>query len=71
MLSPKQTKFHVLRYVNVCSSVAMSGHNSLQTLKKTYALSVISCCRVCGSVKDVLHCKLEICSRRPLKNCSP
>ena len=25
MLSPKQTKFHVLRYVNNCSSAAMSG----------------------------------------------
>ena len=30
MLSPKQTKFHVLRYVNTCSSAAMSGDNSLQ-----------------------------------------
>ena len=25
MLSPKQTKFHLLRYVNICSSAAMSG----------------------------------------------
>ena len=57
MLSPKQTKFHVLRYVNICSSAAMSGDNSLQTPKKTYTSSVISCCRLCGSVKDVLHCK--------------
>ena len=57
MLSPKQTKFHVLRYVNTCSSAAMSGDNSLQTPKKTYTSSVISCCRLCGSVKDVLHCK--------------
>ena len=58
MLSPKQTKFHVLRYVNICYSAAMSGDNSLQTLKKTYTSSVISCmCRLCGSVKDVLHCK--------------
>ena len=55
MFSPKQTKFHVLRYVNICSSAAMSGDNSLP--KKTYTSSVISCCRLCGSVKDVLHCK--------------
>ena len=57
MFSPKQTKFHVQRYVNICSSAAMSGDNSLQTPKKTYTSSVISCCRLCGSVKDVLHCK--------------
>ena len=59
VLSPKQTncKFHVLRYVNICSSAAMSGDNSLQTPKKTYTSSVISCCRLCGSVKDVLQCK--------------
>ena len=56
MLSPKQTKFHVLRY-KICSSAAMSSNNSLQTPKKTYTSSVISCCRLCGSVKDVLHCK--------------
>ena len=54
MLSPKQTKFHVLRYV---SSAAMSGDNILPTPKKTYTSSVISCCRLCGSVKDVSHCK--------------
>ena len=54
MLSPKQTKLHVLRYVNICFSAAMSGDNSLQTPKKTYASSVI---RLCGSVKDVFHCK--------------
>ena len=43
--------------MNICSSAAMSGDNSLQTAKKTYTSSVISCCRLCGSVKDVLHCK--------------
>lgn len=32
----------------------MSGYNAP---KKTYTSSVISCCRLCGSVKDVLHCK--------------
>ena len=32
----------------------MSGYN---TPKKTYTSSVISCCRLCGSVKDVLHGK--------------
>ena len=32
----------------------MSGNN---TPKKTYILSVIKCSRLCGSVKDVLHCK--------------
>lgn len=37
--------------------VAMSGDNSSQTPKKKYTSSVISCCRLCGSVKDVLHCK--------------
>ena len=42
---------------NKCSSAATSGNNSLQTPKKTYTSSVISCCRLCGSVKDVLHCK--------------
>ena len=57
VLSPKQTKFHVLRYVNLCSYAAMSGDNSLQMLKKTYTSSVRSCCRLYGSVKDVLHCK--------------
>ena len=31
VLSPKQTKFHVLRYVNICSSAAMSGDNSGNT----------------------------------------
>ena len=41
MLSPKQ----------------VSGDNILQTVKKTYTSSVISCCRLCGSVKDVSHCK--------------
>ena len=56
MLSPKQNKFHVLRYVNIRSSAAISGDNGLQTPKKTYTSSVISCCRLCGSVKDVLHC---------------
>ena len=55
MFSSKQTKFHVQRYVNICSSAAMSGDNSLQTPKKTYTSSVISCCRLCGSVKDVLR----------------
>ena len=25
--------------------------------KKTYTSSVIKCCRLCGSVKDALHCK--------------
>ena len=49
--------FTFLRYVNICSSAAMSGDNSLQTPKKTYTSSVISCCRLRGSVKDVLHCK--------------
>ena len=44
-------------YMNICSSAAMSGDNSLQTPKKTYTSSVISCCRLCGSVKDILHCK--------------
>ena len=57
MSSLKQIKFHVLRYVNICSSAALSGDNSLQKPKKTYASSAISCCRLCGSVKDVLHCK--------------
>ena len=57
MLSPKQTKFHVLRYVNICFSAAMYGGTILQTPKKTYTSSVISCCRLSGSVKDVLHCK--------------
>ena len=57
LLSPKQTKFHVLRYVNICFSAAMSGDNSLQTPKKTYTSSVIRCLGLCGSVKDVLHCK--------------
>ena len=33
MLSPKQTKFHVLRYVNICSSAAMSGDNSGNTVQ--------------------------------------
>ena len=51
----KQTKFHVC--VNICSSAAMSGDNILQTPKKLYTSSVLSCCRFCGSVKDVLHCK--------------
>ena len=41
MFSPKQTKFHVQRYVNICFSAAMSGDNSLQTAKKTYTSSVI------------------------------
>ena len=45
VLSPKQTKFHMLRYANICSFAAMSGDNSLQTPKKTYTSSVISCCR--------------------------
>ena len=31
VLSPNQTKFHVLRYVNKCSSAAMSGDNSGNT----------------------------------------
>ena len=44
----------MLRYV---SSAAMSGDNIWQTLKKTYTSPVISCCRLCGSVKDVSHCK--------------
>lgn len=26
-------------------------------LKKIYILFVISCCRLCGLVKDVLYCK--------------
>ena len=60
MLTPKQTKFHVLRYVNICSSAVMSGDNSLQTPKKTYTSSVTSCCRLCGLVKDVLHCKCSV-----------
>ena len=37
--------------------LCLSGDNSLQTPKKTFTSSVISCCRLCGSVKDVLHCK--------------
>ena len=37
MLSPKQTKFDMLWYVNICSSVATCGDN---TPKKSYALSV-------------------------------
>lgn len=57
MLSPKQTKFHMLQYVNICFSAAMSGDNSLQMPKKTYTSSVISCCRLCGSAKDILHGK--------------
>ena len=32
----------------------MSSDN---TPKKTYTTSVIKCCRLCGSVKDALHCK--------------
>ena len=35
----------------------MPGDNILQTPKKSYTSSVLSCCRFCGSVKDVLHCK--------------
>ena len=34
----------------------MSGGNILQTLSKTYSLSDsgnLSCCRLCGSVKEV------------------
>ena len=49
--------FTFLRYVNKCFPAAMSGDNSLQKPKKTYTSSVISCCRLCGSVEDVLHCK--------------
>ena len=43
--------------VNICSSAAMSGDNILQKPEKSYTSSVLSCCRFCGSVKDVLHCK--------------
>ena len=57
MLSPKQT---IRRYVTICCSAAMSGDNALETPKKTYTSSVIgnqSCCRLCGLLKDVSHCK--------------
>ena len=51
MLSPKQTKFHVLRtYVllRLCPAIIC---------RRKHTSSVIKCCRLCGSVKDVLHCK--------------
>ena len=57
VLSPKQT---IWRYVPICCSAAMSGDNILQTPKITYTSSVIgkqSCCRLCGLVKDISHCK--------------
>ena len=38
----------------ICSSATMSSDN---TPKKTYTSSFIKCCRLCGSVKDALHCK--------------
>ena len=51
MLSPKQTKFHVLRtYVLLRLSPAI-------ICRRKHTSSVIKCGRLRGSVKDVLHCK--------------